>query len=113
MACTKTLKTIWLNLKHRPNFHQLFSMSIPPYKRQRITRQSSKRISKSSQRIIYLKDNQNTEIENVDRNDLDRGFRDVRTIQEKSRLLNWVSLYLRLRLTSFRLMHMMPIIDYR
>ena len=70
----------------------LFSMSISSYKHQRITRQSLKRISKSSQRITHLKDNQNTETENVGRNDLDRGFRDVRTKQEKSRLLNWVSI---------------------
>lgn len=65
-------------------------MSATRYKRQRATRQSLKRISKSSQRITHLKDNKNTETENVGRNDLDRGFRDVRTNQEKSRLLNWV-----------------------
>lgn len=65
-------------------------MSTSSYKRQRTTRRSSKI---SSQRITRLKDDQNTETENVGRNDLDRGFRDVRTSEEKSRLLNWVSLY--------------------
>ena len=84
MARTKTLQTIQ---------DDLFSILIPPYKRQRTTRQSSKRTSKSSQRITRLKDEQNTETENIGRNDLNHGFRDVRTSPEKSRLLNWVSIF--------------------
>ena len=66
-------------------------MSTPPYKHQR-TRQSLKRASKSSQRITHLKDNQDIKTENVSQNDLEHGFRDVRTSQDKSRLLNWVSI---------------------
>ena len=63
-------------------------MSPLSFKHQRTIRQSLKRASKSSQKITHLKNNQSTETENVDRNDLDCGFRDVRINQEKSRLLN-------------------------